>query len=926
MCGSVALTAFSVSLLFIVFAHELVAEVRFPNLDDFNVVWDTPSKDALGSMPLGNGDITLNLWVEEGGDLLFYIGKSDAWDEYNRLLKLGKVRISLSPNPFVKGGKFRQELVLRRGEVVIQASPSKSSKPVEVRVWVDANYPVIHVTVESERPLTATASFELWRTESTLLTSFEVSDIYNACPNPPPVVIEPDTIIQGQPDGIGWFHFNNKSEGPELTMRFQDLLDAPWHDPLIHRIFGAFIRVDGKFEKLDDRHLRSPNKTHHRFSIYVLTEQPSTPERWLSRMRELIKRIEAIDFERRRKEHIAWWEKFWNRSWIFIRDRESAHGEKPIPANLHPLKVGIDQSGGSRFSGEIARVSVLKGALSAREIHKLSQSDRRQTLKSRNVLVSLLNPAIGVTLEVKPEEFDTLTCEAWVKISEDDKGGRIFDKITPGGSDGFLLDTFPGRSVRLIVGSRTLLAEGVLKPEVWHHIVAVIAPQKLQIYLDGEFLVGDKNSPGYDVCLGYILQRFITACAGRGAYPIKFNGSLFVMPWPGCPNDADYRRWGPGYWWQNTRLPYLSACTSGDFDIIQSLFKMYAGEVFEVCKYRTRRYFGFEGAYFPECVYPWGAVFMDTYGWEKPAVEREDKLQSSRWHKYEWVGGLELVHMMLDYYEHTLDERFLREKVIPVAYEVLKFFDNFYATGPDGKLIMEPAQALETWWDCRNPMPEIAGLHAVTSRLIALSDKLPLEVRSFVERFSEKIPPLPVREVNGVKMLAPAERFATKMNVENPELYAVFPFRLVSFEKPNAELGINALRHRLDKGNFGWRQDEIFMAYLGLAREAKEYIVGRARAKNPLCRFPAFWGHNYDWTPDQDHGGVLMKALQAMLMQTEGKKIFLFPAWVKEWDVHFKLHAPYRTIVEGKLVNGKLVELKVTPKERMKDLIVLEPQ
>jgi len=766
MCGSVALTAFSVSLLFIVFAHELVAEVRFPNLDDFNVVWDTPSKDALGSMPLGNGDITLNLWVEEGGDLLFYIGKSDAWDEYNRLLKLGKVRISLSPNPFVKDGKFRQELVLRRGEVVIQASPSKSSKPVEIRVWVDANHPVIHVTVESERPLTATASFELWRTEPTLLTSFEVSDIYNACPNPLPVVIEPDTIIQGQPDGIGWFHFNKKSEGPELTMRFQDLLDAPWHDPLIHRIFGAFIRVDGKFEKLDDRHLRSPNKTHHRFSIYVLTEQPSTPERWLSHMLELIKRIEAIDFERRRKEHIAWWEKFWKRSWIFIRDRENIQVQKTTHA----------------------------------------------------------------------------------------------------------------------------------------------------------------NSPGYDVCLGYILQRFITACAGRGAYPIKFNGSLFVMPWPGCPNDADYRRWGPGYWWQNTRLPYLSACTSGDFDIIQPLFRMYAGEVFEVCKYRTRRYFGFEGAYFPECVYPWGAVFMDTYGWEKPAVEREDKLQSSRWHKYEWVGGLELVHMMLDYYEHTLDERFLREKVIPVAYEVLKFFDNFYATGPDGKLIMEPAQALETWWDCRNPMPEIAGLHAVTSRLIALSDKLPSEVRSFVERFSEKIPPLPVREVNGVKMLAPAERFATKMNVENPELYAVFPFRLVSFEKPNAELGINALRHRLDKGNFGWRQDEIFMAYLGLAREAKEYIVGRARAKNPLCRFPAFWGHNYDWTPDQDHGGVLMKALQAMLMQTKGKKIFLFPAWVKEWDVHFKLHAPYRTIVEGKLVNGKLVELKVTPKERMKDVVILEPQ
>ena len=32
------------------------------------------------------------------------------------------------------------------------------------------------------------------------------------------------------------------------------------------------------------------------------------------------------------------------------------------------------------------------------------------------------------------------------------------------------------------------------------------------------------------VSRAYALQRFITACAGRGAYPIKFNGSLFTVP------------------------------------------------------------------------------------------------------------------------------------------------------------------------------------------------------------------------------------------------------------------------------------------------------------------------------------------------------------------------------------------------------------
>jgi hypothetical protein len=30
-------------------------------LDDYNVIWNTPSHDSSGSMPLGNGDIALNV-------------------------------------------------------------------------------------------------------------------------------------------------------------------------------------------------------------------------------------------------------------------------------------------------------------------------------------------------------------------------------------------------------------------------------------------------------------------------------------------------------------------------------------------------------------------------------------------------------------------------------------------------------------------------------------------------------------------------------------------------------------------------------------------------------------------------------------------------------------------------------------------------
>jgi hypothetical protein len=66
-----------------------------------------------------------------------------------------------------------------------------------------------------------------------------------------------------------------------------------------------------------------------------------------------------------------------------------------------------------------------------------------------------------------------------------------------------------------------------------------------------------------------------------------------------------------------------------------------------------------------------------------------------------------------------------------------------------------------------------------------------------------------------------------------------------------------------------------------------------------------------------------MIGLQEMLMQVDDKKILLFPAWPKDWDVSFKLNAPYNTTVEATVKNGKLIDIKVLPEERKKDVIVM---
>ena len=53
-----------------------------------------------------------------------------------------------------------------------------------------------------------------------------------------------------------------------------------------------------------------------------------------------------------------------------------------------------------------------------------------------------------------------------------------------------------------------------------------------------------------------------------------------------------------------------------------------------------------------------------------------------------------------------------------------------------------------------------------------------------------------------------------------------------------------------------------------------------------------------------------------------GDRLFLLPAWPKDWDVTFKLHVPRQTTVECVYRSGKVETLHVTPASRLKDVVM----
>ncbi len=734
-------------------------------LDRYNVLWDSPSKDALGSMPLGNGDVGINAWVEESGDLVFYVSKTDAWDENARLCKVGRVRVTFDPPLTPKAG-FRQELKLRDGIIEIEARSRNSA--IRMRLWVDADQPVVRVEAEAGAPVSCRAEVELWRLGERLLEKADEYG-YGGENNPKAqaykLAMLPDAVVTSGVPQVVWYHRNTRSLYPVcLEVQNLEALKGKFADPLLNLTFGASLRgVDMVRDGAKALKSSKPAK-RLQLSVCVLSERAATTDAWLKSLERVEQAALKPGFDKARQATAAWWQAFWNRSWVFVEEKDGA------------AKSGA-----------------------------------------------------------KSEAHSVLT-------------------------------------------------------------------------------------------QGYVLQRFMNAGSGRGGSPIKFNGSIFTVEKNSGASaqvgdgDPDYRCWGGSYWFQNTRLSYWPMLASGDFEMTAPWFRMYL-EALPLSKARMAAYYKFEGAAsFQETMNFWGMPNNRDWGWGHSGPEPGNVCI----HRY-WSGGMELTAFMLDQYDFTQDPQFVKDTLVPLADPIIAFFDQYWQKrDANGKIVFDPAQSLEALPWTVNPMPEVAGLRYILPRLLALPKTLATEAqRTRWARIMKEMPPLPVAEVKGVKLLRPSGSFTGGNYSENPELYAVFPYRLFGVGRPELEMARATYEARTNRTNFGWCQDSIQAACLGLGEEAGRQVAARAGRINGGYRFPAMWS-GFDWIPDQDHGANILTTLQAMLLQSDGKKLYVLPAWPKGWDVSFKLHAPYNTTVEGVFKAGKLEKLKVTPEARAKDVVKLD--
>lgn len=462
----------------------------------------------------------------------------------------------------------------------------------------------------------------------------------------------------------------------------------------------------------------------------------------------------------------------------------------------------------------------------------------------------------------------------------------------------------------------------------WHNFW-----QRSFIYINPEN--PDTSSGQWQSGRNYQLFRYMLGCNAITQWPTKFNGGLFTWD-PSLTDSAlrytpDFRNWGGGTMTaQNQRLVYFPLTRSGDFDVQRPQLDFYL-HLLRTAELRTRIYWGHDGACFTEQLENFGLPNSAEYGWDRPS-DHDKGLEYNAWLEYEWDTVLEFCGMMLDQQLYTGADI---HEYLPFIQSCVTFFDEHYqylatrrgrrSLDGDGHLILYPGSGAETYKMAYNASSTIAGLHTILTRLLALPAPYGNDsTRKTWAAMLSRIPPIPIRYFDGHPTIAPAEAWSRINNKECPQLYPVFPWGIYGVGKPGLDTALNTWKYDTDAIRFrsyiGWKQDNIFAARLGLTGEAANLTI--KKLANSGRRFPAFWGPGFDWTPDLNWGGSGAIGLQEMLLQTDEKKILLFPAWPKDQDVHFKLYAPYSTTVEATLKHGQLTDLKVIPESRRKDVIL----
>ena len=329
-----------------------------------DVQWTSPGGDEAGSMPLGNGTFGANVWIDSRGDLFLLLSHTDAFSEIERLLKLGRVRISCDPP--LATAPFAQRM--RFADGMIEVDAGSGDDRATVRVWIDSASEMLHATIDGARPRTVTATLERWRDTARTLEGGERNSSWVmrdapasiALAESADIVVPLENSLGESPDAVAWYHRNESSVVP-FTLEHQGLLafETAFPDPLILRTFGGRIEGEG-FTRVDAGSVRSDApRASHAVRITVACSQADDLAAWQRRLGQVA--ASGADHAASRARTAAWWRERFTQSWVFVDMPEAERGAlEPSRAYAAQRAAALAATGGVfpvKFNGSIFTVA-----------------------------------------------------------------------------------------------------------------------------------------------------------------------------------------------------------------------------------------------------------------------------------------------------------------------------------------------------------------------------------------------------------------------------------------------------------------------------------------------------------------------------------------------------------------------------------------
>ncbi len=309
--------------LYFVFA---VNQVEAQTTGSYNIVWHEQSTNSSQSMPCGGGDIGMNVWVESG-DLLIYVARSGSLNEDNGLMKAGRIRLKLFPNPF-DGKIFKQELHLQEGYVTVEGE--NSGIKATIKIWADVFSPVVHIDIASNKKINTEAAYESWRYQDRIVKARENFGNSWKWAAPKNNVYKKD-IIDFSGNEVLFYHHNKATTIFDATVAQQgmDGVKDQLYNPLVKLAFGGSFSgnnfapagtYEGNYVNTDFKGWKIKSKTAAKqFSLNLFlhtaqVEDITTWKRSLDSLKSVVVKEAKPSFIRSQQ----WWQEFWNRSFIVI--------------------------------------------------------------------------------------------------------------------------------------------------------------------------------------------------------------------------------------------------------------------------------------------------------------------------------------------------------------------------------------------------------------------------------------------------------------------------------------------------------------------------------------------------------------------------------------------------------------------------------